>query len=57
MVIHFDSGKKFYMPISGSHTVSLCGLSFQDGYIPDRSRHSRAKEVVSCKKCLKIINK
>lgn len=53
MVIHFDSGKKYYMPISGAHTVSSCGLSFQDSYIPDRSRHSKNADVVTCKKCLR----
>jgi hypothetical protein len=53
MVMHFDDGRYFVMPISGRHTRSICGLSFQDSYKPNNKRHTKNKCDVTCKKCLK----
>lgn len=55
MVVHFNDGRCFVMPVSGRHTRSLCGLSFQDSYEPDAKRHTKDTSLVTCKKCLKAL--
>lgn len=52
-VIHLDSGRRFSMPVSGGHSVSKCGISFQDTYLPDIVRHTKNIDFVTCKKCLR----
>ena len=55
MVVHFDDGRCFSMPVSGRHTRTPCGLSFQNSYKPDAKRHTKDKSKVTCKKCLKSL--
>jgi hypothetical protein len=52
MVIHFDTGGAFSMPISGRHTKVSCGRTFQDRHKPNSKRHTAAWNMVTCKQCL-----
>lgn len=56
-VIHYDTGDGHIMPISGRHTICLCGQWFQDNYDADKDRYTSEKEKVTCKNCLKKLNK
>lgn len=57
MVVHFDTGKFFMMPISGRHTVCACGRTFQDSVIKYAERHTEDKDKVTCKICLRNLSK
>lgn len=54
-VIHFDSGKSFNGPISGRHTIALCGQHGQDKC--EKSFFVKIKTEVTCKNCLNKLNK
>ena len=53
MVVHFDSGKFYITPVSGRHTVCLCGQWLQDNYAKDAGRKTSDWKKVTCKRCLK----
>lgn len=56
-VVHYDNGECFLMPMSGRHTVCLCGQSMQDSYKPTQKRKTTDENKVTCKNCLKKMEK
>ena len=57
MVVHYDSGDFFIGDFSGRHTITSCGLFLQDSYKRNLKRITVAPKKVTCKNCLKKINK
>ena len=57
MVKHFDTGKFDLMPVSGRHTITACGLWLQDNHKKNEDRKTKTIESVTCKKCIKILEK
>jgi len=55
-VTHYDNGDCFFGPISGRHTVAICGQSLQDNYKPNQKRTTTIIENVTCKNCLKRLS-
>lgn len=53
VVIHYNTGEFYVMPVSGKHYRMLCGKTFQDNHKPDAKRHTMMKNMVTCKNCLK----
>ena len=56
-VVHYDNGDCFSAPISGRHTLCLCGQSLQDKYEPNQKRKTTEAPKVTCKRCLKKLAK
>lgn len=55
--IHYQTNKSHSMPISGIHIECFCGKWFQLNYSPDSKRYTKDINKVTCKRCLKAIEK
>jgi len=55
--IHFDTGRSNLMPMSGRHTITACGMWLQDSHEPNSNRKTKSVANVTCKNCLKNIEK
>jgi len=55
-VIHSDHGGFKIMPISGRHTITVCGQWLQDSCALNEKRKTKDDTKVNCKRCKKLLS-